>query len=68
MAQIHNSTNRLELMQSADPKALYRSQSWKSGAEIARALTDYSPSETKTNDMEAIRKQLQQFEESKIVR
>jgi len=55
-------------MQSADPKALYRSQSWKSGAEIARALTDYKPSKTKTNDMEVIRKQLQQFEESKIVR
>jgi len=68
LAQIHNSTNRLELMQSADPKALHRRQTWKSGAEIARALTDYKPSKTKTDDMEVIRKQLHQFEESKIVR
>ncbi len=65
LAQIHNSTNRLELMQSSDPRALHRKQSWKSGAEIARALTDYQPSKTKTSDMEAIRKQLQGIEDFK---
>ncbi len=65
LAQINNSTNRLELMQSSNPSMLQSRQTWRSGSEIASLLTDFKESKTKTSDMVDIAKKLEAIEESK---
>ena len=65
LAQLNNTTNRLELVQSADPKALSRHQKWKSGAEIARQLTDYMPKKQSITKPETLVARLERFERAK---
>jgi len=65
LAQLNNQTNRLELMQAANPQALQRQQVWKSGAEIAKQLTDYTPKKNKIQTAESLVKRLERFERAK---
>ena len=65
LAQLNNQTNRLEIMQSANPQALQRQQVWKSGAEIAKQLTDYMPKKNPIQNAESLIKRLERFERAK---
>ena len=65
LAQMNNTTNRLELMQSANPRALQDRQIWKSGAEIANQLTDFTPKKRKPLDSAGLVKRLERFERAK---
>ena len=65
LAQMNNTTNRLELMQAANPRALQDRQIWKSGAEIAKQLTDYTPKKRKLLDAAGLVKRLERFERAK---
>ena len=65
LAQLNNQTNRWELMQSANPQALQRQQVWKSGAEIAKQLTDYTPKKNPIQNAKSLIKRLERFERAK---
>ena len=65
LAQNHNCTNRLELMQSSNPAMLQKRQTWKSGSEIARQLTDFKPAKKLSSDMSDITKRLAARQEAK---
>ena len=65
LAQLNNQTNRLELMQAANPQALQRQQVWKSGSEIAKQLTDYAPKKPAIQTADSLIKRLERFERAK---
>lgn len=65
LAQLNNQTNRLELMQAANPKALQQQQVWKSGSEIAKQLTDYAPKKPAIQTADSLIKRLERFEGAK---
>lgn len=41
LASLHNTANRIEIANSADPKATHRASEWKSGHEIVKQLTTF---------------------------
>lgn len=47
LSAINNSTNRIEIATSMDPKNMYRNQKYTSGPEIVKAMNNFDPPKLK---------------------
>jgi hypothetical protein len=65
IAQLNNQTNRMELTQVSDPQTHHKKQTWLSGSEVARQLTDFKKPKKKKMNFKLLAQQLEAREAAK---